>query len=84
MFDKVKRVVAHNIIIYYPEFNSKFDIYTDARYFQLGVVIRQEGRTISFYSRKLAKHKKKYRVTEKETMIIVETLKEFHIILLGQ
>ena len=58
MFDKVKIVVAQNTSLDYPEFNNKFDIYTDARYFGLGVVIRQEGRTISFYSRKLAEHKK--------------------------
>ena len=68
----------------YPDFNKPFEIYTDASDYQLGLVITQEERPIAFFSRKLNKAQKNYTVTEKELLAIVETLKEFRNILLGQ
>ena len=50
----------------------------------LGAVISQKGKPITFYSRKLTDSQKSYTVTEKELLIIVETLKEFRTLLLGQ
>ena len=48
---------------------------------QLGAVITQGNRPITFFSRKL---KQKYSVTEIELLAIVETLKEFKGMLWGQ
>ena len=42
------------------------------------------GKAIAFYSRKLTEPQTQYTVTEKELLSIVETLKEFYKILLGQ
>jgi RNase H-like domain found in reverse transcriptase/Integrase zinc binding domain len=47
-------------------------------------VIAQEGRPRAFYSRKLQSAQKRYTTTERELLAIVETLKEFQKILLGQ
>jgi hypothetical protein len=61
-----------------------FEIHTDASHTQLGAVISQDNRPIAFYSRKLNPAQTRYTTTERELLAIVETLKEFRNILLGQ
>ena len=68
----------------YPNFSKEFEIHTDASDKQLGAVIAQEGKPIAFYSRRLTSAQEKYTTTERELLAIVETLKEFRNILLGQ
>jgi hypothetical protein len=67
----------------FPDFNKKFVIYTDASKYQLGGVITQNDKPLAFYSRKLKDAQTRYTTTEQELLSIVETLKEFHNILLG-
>jgi hypothetical protein len=50
----------------------------------LGAVIIQEGKPLAFYSRKLNSAKTRYTTGEQELLSIVETLKEFRDIVLGQ
>ena len=59
-------------------------IQTNASAFQLGVIIIQKVKAIAFFSRRLTNSQKRYTLTEKELPIIVETLKEFRTILIGQ
>jgi hypothetical protein len=59
-------------------------VYTDASNKQLGAVIVQEGQPLAFYSRKLNSAQTRYTTGEQELLNIVETLKEFRDILLGQ
>ena len=68
----------------YPNFNEPFIIHTDASKTQLGAVISQNNKPIAFYSRKLSPAQTRYTTTEQELLAIVETLKEFRNILLGQ
>ena len=82
-FVSLKRIIARETILAYPNFNKKFTIYTDASDFQLGAVIMQEGKPLAFYSRKLTQAQRNYTTSEKELLSIVETLKEFRNILLG-
>ena len=42
-FEKIKRIVALNTLLTYPDFNENFKIHTDASAFQLGGVIIQEA-----------------------------------------
>ena len=47
-------------------------------------MISQAGKPIAFYSRRLSDCQTRYTTTERELHAIVETLKEFRNILLGQ
>lgn len=82
-FDKIKQVIARDVMLAYPDFTKKFVVYTDASTRQLGGVITQSNRPLAFFGRKLTKAQEKYTVTELELLSIVELLKEFKGMLLG-
>ena len=83
-FDTIKKIVSRETLLAYPNFNKPFDIHTDASKSQLGAVISQNNQPVAFYSRKLNPAQVNYTTTERELLSIVETLKEFRNILLGQ
>ena len=83
-FSMAKRIIAEEVMLAYPDFNKPFVIHTDASHYQLGAVISQDGKPIAFYSRKLNSAQTRYTTTERELLSIVETLKEYRNILLGQ
>jgi transposase InsO family protein len=83
-FIAVKAIISKETLLSYPDFSSLFEIHTDASKAQLGSVISQQGHPIAFYSRKLNPAQTNYTTTERELLSIVETLKEFRNILLGQ
>src|SRR6476660_2398506 len=80
----MKHVITRKPHLAYPDFNKPFDIHTDASLYQLGACISQNGRPIAFYSRKLNPAQTRYTTTQRELLSIVEVLKEFRNILLGQ
>jgi len=77
-------LIARETLLTYPNFSKPFHIHTDASKVQLGACISQEGKPVAFYSRKLNPAQTRYTTTERELLSIVETLKEFRNILLGQ
>ena len=83
-FEEIKAVISKETLLAFPDFNKTFHVYTDASDYQLGAVIMQEGKPLAFYSRKMTDTQKKYTTGEQELLSIVETLKEFRNILLGQ
>ena len=83
-FQKMKKVMAKETLLAFPNFSKEFTIHTDASKLQLGAVISQEGKPIAFYSRKLNPAQTRYTVAEHKLLSIVETLKEFRSILHGQ
>ena len=82
-FEAIKRSIARETLLNFPDFNKEFHIYTDASDYQLGSVIMQEDKPLAFYSRKLNKHQRRYTTGEQELLSVVETLKEFQNILIG-
>ena len=82
-FDTIKRIIARDVLLAFPDFSKPFEIFTDASKHQMGACIAQEGRPIAYYSKKLTASQLNYTTTEKELLAIVETLKEFRSILLG-
>jgi RNase H-like domain found in reverse transcriptase len=82
-FQKMKTILAREVLLAYPNFSLPFKIHTDASHLQLGAVISQQGKPIAFYSRKVNPAQTRYTTTERELLSIVETLKEFRNILLG-
>ena len=83
-FANLKKIISKEVLLAYPDFSKPFEIHTDASDLQLGSVISQGGRPIAFYSRKLSDAQTRYTTQERELLSIVETLKEFRNILLGQ
>ena len=82
-FLQIKKIIAREVMLAYPDFSKPFVVHTDASHTQLGAVISQEGKPIAFYSRKLNPAQTRYTTTERELLSIVETFKEFRSILLG-
>ena len=58
-------------------------MHTDASKWQIGGVLSQEGKALSYFSKKFNSAQERYTVTAKELLAIVETLKAFRNILLG-
>jgi hypothetical protein len=83
-FDNVKATIAKEVVLAYPGFSKTFEIYTDTSTTQLGAVITQYNRPITFFSRKLSVKQARYSVTEIELLAIVETLKDIKGMLWGQ
>ena len=83
-FNKIKEIINKEVMLAFPNFAKKFTLHTDTSALQLGAVIIQEDKPIAFYSRKLTDTQKRYGVGEIELLSVVETLKEFRSILLGQ
>jgi hypothetical protein len=83
-FNDMKNILSRHVLLSYPDFKQPFVIHTDASHTQLGGVISQNNKPIAFYSRKLNPAQTRYTTTERELLSIVETLKEFRNILLGQ
>ena len=83
-FDRIKKLVSKETLLSFPDFSKRFDIYTDTTHTQLGAVITQDNTHIVFYSRKLNPAQTRHTTNEQEFPAIVETLKEFRNILLGQ
>ena len=76
-------VIGYEALLAYTEFNAPFEIHTDASKLNIGAVIYQKGKPITFYSWNMNSAQQNYTTTEKELLSIIVSLKEFRNILLG-
>ncbi|CAJ1959785.1 unnamed protein product [Cylindrotheca closterium] len=67
-FNNIKRVMAKETLLHYPDFNKPFEIHTDASKYETGAVITQDPKPIAFYSRKLRDGQHNYTTTERELL----------------
>jgi hypothetical protein len=82
-FENIKKIICREAMLTFPDFFKPFHIYIDASEKQLGAVITHNKEPISFYIIKLNSTQQRYTTGEQELLSIVETLREFHNILLG-
>jgi hypothetical protein len=79
----MKKILAQETMLTYPEFDKPFVIYTDASKRQIGGVVTKSDKPLGVFSKKLSETQRCYPVTEQELLAIVETLKYFRHMLLG-
>ncbi len=75
-FDNVKTAIAKEVVLAYSDFTKPFEIYTDASTMQLGSVVAQGNRPLTFFSRKLSVTQTKYSVTKIKLLAMVESFKD--------
>ncbi len=72
------------ILLTYPNPNKPFDLYPDAsQKYAMGVVLAQDGKIVSTFSRKFNEVQQKYTVTGQELLAAVEACKHFEQIIQG-
>ncbi len=84
VFNAIKTTIAKDVVLAYPDNDKVFEVYTNTCDTQLGSVITQLNWPLAIFSRKLSETQRKYNVTEKELLALLETLKEFKGMLWGQ
>ena len=80
-FKEQKCMVSAEMLLSYPYWKLPFTFHTYASDKQLGAVISQNNKHISFFSRILRKPQRNYTTTDKGILAIVECLKQFQGVL---
>ena len=85
-FQKIKALIAQDVLLYYPDPNKKFIIKPDPSKSQLGSVIYQIGdnnkqHPVAFFSHKLTPAQTCYPASDLEALCIMETFEEYCSIL---
>jgi hypothetical protein len=82
-FWRLKEMLKKTLILKVLDMDTKFLVCTDAYKEGLGGVLMQEGRVISYISRKLTRHEENYVMCDLELLAIVYALKVWRHYLFG-
>ena len=81
----MKKELASDKVLAFPDFEKEFVVYTDASQYALGAVLQNaDGRPVHFASRVLQDAETRYAVIEKELLGMVFATKVFRAYLLGR
>lgn len=73
-FEELKEALASSEVLIYPDFNSEFELTTDASNYAIGAVLSQKNKPITYISRTLNKTEENYAANEKEMLAIIWAL----------
>ncbi|GFT02658.1 retrovirus-related Pol polyprotein from transposon 17.6 [Trichonephila clavipes] len=76
-FNKVKRALTEAPVLQLPNFQERFNLFTDACWVGIGAVLNQNHRPIAFASRTLNKAERNYTVTERDCLAVIWALNKF-------
>ncbi|KAK9058307.1 hypothetical protein SSX86_023148 [Deinandra increscens subsp. villosa] len=82
-FDDLKKHMHRLVTLALPDFNSVFDVTTDASGTAIGAVLSQNNRPLSFFSKKLCHSMQTKSTYTKELYAITESVKKWRQYLLG-
>ena len=87
-FQALKQALITSPVLILPDFTKEFYLATDASDIGIGSCLMQYGdsdrlQVIAYYSRKLNEAERKYSVTDKESLAVIESLKHFRFIIYG-
>lgn len=87
-FEKLKNILAEQVLLKFPNFDELFYVTTDASNMAIGGMLSQgelpNDRPVAFFSKTLNDIQKRYSTIEKELLAIVETIKFFRVYLYGR
>ena len=83
-FQKLKECLTSAPVLAVPDSSKEFVVCTDASLDGIGAVLMQEGRVISYESRKLKSHEVNYPTHDLELAAIMHALTKWRHFLLGQ
>ena len=66
-FNTMKKMIAEQILLAYPDFNQPFHVNRNASKLQFGAVISPNGKTIVFYSCEINPAQTRYYTTTEES-----------------
>ena len=76
-FMTMKKIMAREVVLAYPNFDKPFEIHTDASAYQLGSVISQDRKPIAFYSRTLTPAQTRCTPQRESYSLLSKPLKNF-------
>ena len=83
-FDRVKAILLLSPVLTGPDFDKQFKLYVHASDVSAGAVLQQEddqGRSISYFSKKFEDTQRRYSTIEKETLALLLALKHLDVYL---
>lgn len=88
-FDRLKTALTTPPVLAYPDHTRQFTLTTDASGTAIGYILGQKDingreRVIAYGGRSLNRHERKYPISEREGLAIIEGIKTYHVYLAGR